>query len=167
MVFWTFIVAYAFLFIWAVLNEYDSITSSELTLLGISASRGLGAIFIDQINPSLQSSCLTLDELKIRKETEIEPLLESARKNLDAKRRQIDSKNAEITGATDAVKAALQAQLKTLSAAADTLTARVDERTFMAAAMPAGSCFARQTLRQALSANPNLIVNLHGEIDQK
>jgi hypothetical protein len=128
MAFWTFIVAYAFLFIWVILNEYDSITSSELTLLGISASTGLGSVFIDQINPSAQfSPYITQAERKLRKPAEIKTLLESAQAALGAKRKEIDSKNAEIAGATDAVKPSLQAQLTTMSTAADALAGRVDE----------------------------------------
>ena len=46
MAFWFFLVASSYLFIWAVTGQYNTITSSELILLGISASTALGSAII-------------------------------------------------------------------------------------------------------------------------
>jgi hypothetical protein len=59
---WLFIVAASFLFLWVV----DTLTSAELTLLGISAATGLAAAFINQISPPCETSDLTVEEQELR-----------------------------------------------------------------------------------------------------
>ena len=47
MAFWFFLVISAYLFLWLVLGELDTITQSVLVLLGIGSGTALGAAFID------------------------------------------------------------------------------------------------------------------------
>lgn len=54
MAIWFFLVAASYLLIWAVTGEVNSITKSELVLLGISASTALGAAVLDNRCPSGQ-----------------------------------------------------------------------------------------------------------------
>jgi hypothetical protein len=62
MAFWLFIVAASFLFLWVV----DTLNSTELTLLGISAATGLAAAFINQISSPCETSDLTVEEPELR-----------------------------------------------------------------------------------------------------
>ena len=47
MAFWTILVLGGFVFLWLVLDETDAMTSSAVTLIGISGSTALGAVLVD------------------------------------------------------------------------------------------------------------------------
>ncbi|MES1241218.1 MAG: hypothetical protein ABUT39_06320 [Acidobacteriota bacterium] len=49
--FWSFLVIAAYVFIWLITEELDTITGSVLVLLGIGSGTALGAAFIDQSKP--------------------------------------------------------------------------------------------------------------------
>lgn len=50
--FWSFLVIAAYVFIWMLTEELDTITGSVLTLLGIGSATALGATIIDQGKPA-------------------------------------------------------------------------------------------------------------------
>lgn len=50
--FWSFLVIAAYIFIWLITQELDTITGSVLTLLGIGSATALGAKIIDQGKPA-------------------------------------------------------------------------------------------------------------------
>lgn len=50
--FWSLLVIAAYIFIWLITEELDTITGSVLTLLGIGSATALGATIIDQGKPS-------------------------------------------------------------------------------------------------------------------
>ncbi len=52
MSFWFFLVIAAYVFMWMITDELDTITSSVLALIGIGAATALGATLIDQSKPA-------------------------------------------------------------------------------------------------------------------
>lgn len=51
---WSFVVFFSFVFIWMVTGDLASLTTSVLTLIGISAATGLGSAIVDDTNRSPQ-----------------------------------------------------------------------------------------------------------------
>ena len=48
MAFWFYLVVAAYLYVWLITGEYNSLTNSVLGLIGISAGTGLAAVFMDK-----------------------------------------------------------------------------------------------------------------------
>src|SRR5205085_7327139 len=48
MAFWFYLVVAAYLYVWLITGEYNSLTNSVLGLIGISAGTGLAAVFLDK-----------------------------------------------------------------------------------------------------------------------
>ncbi len=48
MAFWFYLVVAAYLYVWLVTGEYNTLTNSVLGLIGISAGTGLAAVFVDK-----------------------------------------------------------------------------------------------------------------------
>lgn len=73
MAIWFYVVVASFLYIWLITGEYNTLTASVLTLVGISAGTGLAAIFVDDSKATssnnqraaLESQCAAL-EMRIK-----------------------------------------------------------------------------------------------------
>ena len=126
MAFWLFIVAASFLFLWVVMGEYDTLTSSELTLLGISAATGLAAAFINQLNPC-EPSDLTAEEQELRDVSNIAELRKAAEQEMKGALQELDSKRAQFESASETAKSALKDDVKSASAKVDRLKKRIAE----------------------------------------
>lgn len=48
MAFWFYLVIAAYLYVWLITGEYNTMTNSVLALIGISAGTGVAAVFVDQ-----------------------------------------------------------------------------------------------------------------------
>ena len=48
MAFWFYLVVTAYLYVWLVTGEYNTLSNSVLALIGISAGTGLAAVFLDK-----------------------------------------------------------------------------------------------------------------------
>jgi hypothetical protein len=125
MAFWLFILVASFLFLWVVTGEYNTMTASELALLGISATTGLAAIFINQITPPCQTSTLSFAELQERDVKVIGETRAAAEKALAEALRALDSKREQLVNAPDPV--AAQKEIESATKAADRLKQRVAE----------------------------------------
>jgi hypothetical protein len=125
MAFWLFILIASFLFLWVVTGEYNTMTASELTLLGISASTGLAAVFINRITQSCDASTLSFAELQERDVKVISETREAAEKALEAALRALDSRREQLTNAPDP--AAAQKEIESATKDANRLKQRVAE----------------------------------------
>jgi hypothetical protein len=125
MAFWLFILAASFLFLWVVTREYNTLTASELTLFGISASTGLAAVFINKIRPPCEPSVLTFEELQERNVQTIRETRKAAERAQTEALQTLGSKPAQLSSAPDSV--AAQKEMADISAKADLLKQRVDE----------------------------------------
>jgi hypothetical protein len=125
MAFWLFILAASFLFLWVVTGEYNTLTGSELALLGISASTGLAAVFIDQMKVPCETSVLTFEELQERNVQTIREARKAAERAWTEALQTLHSKRAQLSSAPDSV--AAQKEMADISAKADLLKQRVDE----------------------------------------
>jgi hypothetical protein len=125
MAFWLFILVASFLFLWVVTGEYNTMTFSELTLLGISASTGLAAVFINQIVPPCDTSTLSFAELQERDVKVISETRKAAEKAFEEALRTLDSKREQLTNAPDP--AAAQKEIASATKNADRLKQRVAE----------------------------------------
>jgi hypothetical protein len=113
MAFWLFVVAASFLFLWVVMGEYDTLTSSELTLLGISAATGLGAILINQVSPPCESPSLTAEEQQIRDLSKITELRKATEQELKNILQDLGSKRAQSLLLTEeSAKSALEGDIQ-------------------------------------------------------
>ena len=56
MAFWFFLVIAAYVFVWMITDELDTITESVLALIGIGAGTALGSTLIDQGKPTAMAS---------------------------------------------------------------------------------------------------------------
>jgi uncharacterized protein YlxW (UPF0749 family) len=127
MAFWLFIVAASFLFLWVVMGEDDTLTSSELTLLGISAATGLAAAFINQISPPCEASDLTAEEQEVRDVSKIAQSRQAAEQELKDALRELDSKRAQFSSASETAQSALEDDVESTSAKVNRLKKRVAE----------------------------------------
>ena len=127
MAFWLFIVAASFLFLWVVTGEYDTLSSSELTLLGISAATGLAAAFITQISPPCEPSYLTAEEHEVRDVSKIAQSRKAAEQEMKSASLELDSKQAQYAGAAESAKSALEDAIKSTSGKVDRLKKRIAE----------------------------------------
>lgn len=59
MAFWFFLVVAAYVFIWMINDELDTITESVLGLIGIGSATAIGAVMIDQNKKSLDAATTT------------------------------------------------------------------------------------------------------------
>ena len=59
MSFWFFLVVAAYVFIWLINDELDTITESVLGLIGIGSATAIGSVLIDQNKASLDAATLT------------------------------------------------------------------------------------------------------------
>ena len=59
MSFWFFLVVAAYVFIWLINDELDTVTESVLGLIGIGSATAIGAVFIDQGKASLDAATAT------------------------------------------------------------------------------------------------------------
>ena len=85
MAFWLILVGGGWLFLWVITGEYNTLTESELTLIGISASTGLGAVLIGQVAPPRKAPVLTAEELKERNPAKLQTMREAEEKVVKAK----------------------------------------------------------------------------------
>jgi hypothetical protein len=65
MAWWFFLVVGAFLYIWLVLGDWNSLTPSVLTLIGISAATGFSSFLVDS-NKSDQRNALTSEQQDVK-----------------------------------------------------------------------------------------------------
>ena len=110
MAFWFFLVLGAFFFLWVLLGDMDTLNSSALGLIGISAGTALGSVFVDSAKaPALPSEsdlppvnlsqprkkiCQDIGALIATAQQELKDL-ETARKNIDPKAEDLLKANAE------------------------------------------------------------------------
>ena len=127
MAFWLFSVAASFLFLWVAMREFDTLTSSELTLLGISAATGLAAAFINQISPPCKSSDLTVEEQQLRDVSKIVEARKAAEQEMKGALQERDSKRAQFQSASETEKSALEDDVESASAKVDRLKKRIAE----------------------------------------
>jgi hypothetical protein len=125
MAFWLFIIAASFLFLWVVMGEYDTLTSSELTLLGISAVTGLAASFINRISSPCEPSALTVEEQELQDVTKIAEARKAAEQEMKGALQELDSKRAQFQSASETAKSALEEDLRSASAKVDRLKKRI------------------------------------------
>jgi hypothetical protein len=97
MAFWFFVVLAAYLLIWIITGDRDTLSSSALALIGISSATGLGAFAIDaskraDAQTQLQASQQERDSLNSR----IAEINAKADKTDDEKR-ELSEKNARLT----------------------------------------------------------------------
>ena len=85
MAFWLILVGGGWLFLWVITGEYNTLTESELTLIGISASTGLGAVLIGQVAPPRRAPVLTAEELKERDPVKLQAMREAEEKVVKAR----------------------------------------------------------------------------------
>ena len=129
MAFWLFILTASFLFLWVVTREYNTLTASELTLLGISSLTGLSAVLINQVSPPAAPSTLTAQERQERKVEEISKMRVAAEAALTAAAQELEVKRNSLLQATAVTKLAIQQEVDTAAAEADQLKKRVFELT--------------------------------------
>jgi hypothetical protein len=127
MAFWLFIIAASFLFLWVVMGEYDTLTSSELTLLGISAATGLAAAFINQISPPCERPDLTVEEQQLRDVSKIAEARKAAEQEMKSALQELDGKLAQSQNASETEKSALEDDVESASAKVDRLKKRIAE----------------------------------------
>jgi len=48
MAFWFYLVVFAYLYVWMITGEYNTLTNSVLALIGISTATGLATVFVDK-----------------------------------------------------------------------------------------------------------------------
>jgi hypothetical protein len=129
MAFWLFILTASFLFLWVVTREYNTLTASELTLLGISSLTGLSAVLINQAGPPAAPSTLTEQERQERKVEEISKMRVAAEAALTAAAQELDVKRTWLLQSTPVTKPAIQQEVDTAAAEADRLKKRIVELT--------------------------------------
>jgi hypothetical protein len=127
MAFWLFLLAASFLFLWVVTGDYNTMTASELTLLGISSLTGLSAFVINQFTPAMQASTLSSQEQQERDPKKIADLRAAAERELTAAQQRLDTARSELLGATDATRPALENNVKSASAEVEYLERRTTE----------------------------------------
>ncbi len=126
MAFWFFLVLGAFFFLWVIVGDTDTLNSSVLALIGISASTALAAAFIDSgdrpapaIDPNLAGVDFSNSHEEVAKKlNELIEKTDGELKRLEEERPDIDSKakaelaaNAEAQAAQATKKTALKHQL--------------------------------------------------------
>jgi hypothetical protein len=128
MALWLFIVAASFLFLWVVMGEYDTLTSSELTLLGISAATGLGAALINQLTPPCAPPSLTAEEQEIRDVSKIADLRKATEQGIKIALKDLDTKQAQsLLVAEEPAKSALEADVNSAKDKVKRLQKRIDD----------------------------------------
>ncbi len=84
MAFWFLVVLISYVFLWIVTDDYNTLTQSELVLIGISASTGLGAVLISEsvkIGALRAADVLSAAELAITQPPALAALLAAERAN--------------------------------------------------------------------------------------
>lgn len=125
MAFWLFILIASFLFLWVVTGEYNTMTASELTLLGISASTGLAAVFINQVVSPCEPSTLSLAELQERDVEVISETRKTAETALAEALQALNSKREQLANPLDP--AAAKKEIASATKDVDRLRQRVVE----------------------------------------
>lgn len=75
MAYWFFVIVISYVFIWMLTNDFASLTSSVLALMGISAATGLGSAIVDSSKRNdVENLRLTLEGQKKKDEAEAERL---------------------------------------------------------------------------------------------
>ncbi len=136
MAFWLMVVGAAWLLIWVITGDYNSLSDSELALIGISASTGLGAVLINQVTPPNRPSPLTAAELQAKQPAQIavlrvaaETALANAQTNLATQRSNTVQMRGQVVAGT-IPQAALDTQIaleKQAQSDVDREELRVDE----------------------------------------
>jgi len=127
MAFWLFLLSSGFLFLWVVTGEYDTITGSELTLLGISSVTGLSAFVINQFSPPIQGTALTSQELQVRDPNKIAQLRTAVETKLQSARERLDAARTELRASTNDTRPALQNAVKSAESEVEELERKVTE----------------------------------------
>ena len=127
MAFWLVLLAAGFLFLWVVTGEYNTMTASELTLLGISSVTGLSAFVINQYVPPIRGSALTSQELRVRDPSGIAKLRMAAETDLQAARQRFDAASTQLRAANDATRAARDDAMMSASAEVEELERKITE----------------------------------------
>ena len=102
MAFWFFLVIGAFFFLWVIIGDIDTLNSSVLGLIGISASTGLAAAFVDSGKPVAAASesdlpAVNLSQPRRKICIEIRALIDKAKQEL----KQLEKERAEIDPAAE------------------------------------------------------------------
>ena len=98
MAFWFALVIVSFLFLWALLWDYNTVSTAALTLMGIAAATGLGAVAANTVNnDAVTNADKTLREAGFYSPKDIQDL----NRELDAKAAKLaklDQKKKELEG---------------------------------------------------------------------
>ncbi len=129
MAFWLILVGGGWLFLWVITGEYNTLTESELTLIGISASTGLGAVLIGQVAPPRRAPVLTAEELKERNPSKLQAMREAEEKVVKAKEQALATKRNATASARLAVVGGQGAQALVDQAALDEKQAEAEMET--------------------------------------
>ena len=103
MAFWLILVGGGWLFLWVITGEYNTLTESELMLIGISASTGLGAVLIGQVTPPRRAPVLTAEELKEKNPVKLKKMREDEEKEVKAREQALATKRNAAASARMAV----------------------------------------------------------------
>ncbi|HWM23733.1 MAG TPA: hypothetical protein VNP98_02840 [Chthoniobacterales bacterium] len=121
MAFWFFLVIGSFFFLWVITGDYDTLNSSVLALIGISAGTALGAAFVDSGHASAATATSDLppevDLSKPRRKIaeQIRNLIAEARERLKAIEAQRADISAEETAELEANTAAQEKETQKIN----------------------------------------------------
>lgn len=119
MAFWFVLVAVSFLFLWALLWDYNTINAQALTLMGISVATGLGALMAN----TSKSEAVSAADKELRAAGFNTP------EDIESKiaQRKAAKDNRKIQSGSPAAVAALDAEILSLTAAIDTYRAKAKD----------------------------------------
>lgn len=103
MAFWLILVGGGWLFLWVITGEYNTLTESELMLIGISASTGLGAVLIGQVAPPRRAPVLTAEELKEKDPVKLKAMREMEEREVSKREQALATKRNAAASARLAV----------------------------------------------------------------
>ena len=93
MAFWFLVVLISYVFLWIVTGDYNTLTQSELILLGISATTGLGEILMGEsskVDGPRPSDVLSAREINITNASGFAPLITVAEQDVAAQQARVD-----------------------------------------------------------------------------
>lgn len=129
MAFWFALIFVSFLFLWALLLDYNTLSQQALTLMGISAATGLGALAANSTNDDkLKAAIKALGDADFHIPHDIEGLRESLKAKLD-QQHKLQAAGAAPDASLDAeVTELLRRKLIYDNQTADYVSATYDEK---------------------------------------